>query len=127
MLVEEPLQRICLVEPPAEPDAEPDDESAPGELHAAILAHLEARGASFLTEIERAVLESGDFERREIEPALWDLVWAGQVTNDTFQPLRTLGSARSRHRRSRGRAATLAAGRWSLVSSLGGAESSPTS
>ena len=27
---------------------------------------------------------------REVLDALWDLVWAGEVTNDTFAPLRAL-------------------------------------
>jgi ATP-dependent Lhr-like helicase len=57
---------------------------------------------------------------------LWDLVWAGEVTNDTFAPLRALrwkrpsGSRASGPRRPRaGRLTALgppeAAGRWSLV------------
>ncbi len=46
--------------------------------------------------------------------ALWDLVWSGQITNDTFAPLRSLGRRRSRSHRGQ----TLAGGRWSLVSSL---------
>ena len=60
--------------------------------------------------------------------ALWDLVWAGEVTNDTFAPLRALrwkrsGSGPRRAGSGRGRLTALgppeAAGRWSLV----GAES----
>jgi ATP-dependent Lhr-like helicase len=54
--------------------------------------------------------------------ALWDLVWAGEVTNDTFAPLRALRwkrPARSSGRPRPGRLTTLgppeAAGRWSLV------------
>ena len=105
-----------------EPAAAAEPESP---LHAAILAHLETRGASFLTELENAVLSSGDFERRELEPALWDLVWAGLVTNDTFQPLRTLGVTRSRSRRAAVKR-TLAGGRWSLVASLISEAISPT-
>ena len=56
--------------------------------------------------------------------ALWDLVWAGEVTNDTFAPLRALrwkrptGGNGTRHPRP-GRLTSLgppeAAGRWSLV------------
>src|SRR6185369_14434783 len=48
---------------------------------------------------------------------LWDLVWAGVVTNDTFAPLRSLGAPAGR--RVSGHAAF--GGRWSLVSSLGAA------
>ena len=53
--------------------------------------------------------------------ALWDLVWAGEVTNDTFSPLRALRWKRpAKDRRPRpGRLTSLgppeAAGRWSLV------------
>ncbi|MEM7310075.1 MAG: DEAD/DEAH box helicase [Planctomycetota bacterium] len=95
------------------------DYEPPTELHAALLDQLERGGASFLTQLESAVLAHGGIERGELEAALWDLVWAGRVTNDTFQPLRTIGGARPRGggRRSRVRA-TLAGGRWSLVSSL---------
>ena len=39
---------------------------------------------------------------RDFEAALWDLVWAGLVTNDTFQPLRALRRGpRARARRAR--------------------------
>ncbi len=53
--------------------------------------------------------------------ALWDLVWAGEVTNDTFAPLRALRWARPGReaRRRPGRLTSLgppeAAGRWSLL------------
>jgi ATP-dependent Lhr-like helicase len=57
--------------------------------------------------------------------ALWDLVWAGEVTNDTFAPLRALrwkrpsGSGAGARRGRPGRLTALgppeAAGRWSLV------------
>jgi ATP-dependent Lhr-like helicase len=59
--------------------------------------------------------------------ALWDLVWAGEVTNDTFAPLRALRWKRpGAERRPRpGRLATLgppeAAGRWSRVEAGGDA------
>jgi ATP-dependent Lhr-like helicase len=55
--------------------------------------------------------------RSELEQALWDLVWAGRVTNDTFLPLRTLGAPR-RHSAAARVAGTLAGGRWSLVAEL---------
>jgi ATP-dependent Lhr-like helicase len=58
--------------------------------------------------------------------ALWDLVWAGEVTNDTFAPLRALRWKRPGRdaRRRPGRLTTLgppeAAGRWSLVEPVSG-------
>ena len=58
------------------------------------------RGASFYRELHRA---AGGGTDREVLDALWDLVWAGEVTNDTFAPLRAL-----RWRRSRARSATAA-------------------
>ena len=56
--------------------------------------------------------------------ALWDLVWAGELTNDTFAPLRALRWARPAREAKRrpGRLTSLgppeAAGRWSLVEPL---------
>ena len=55
--------------------------------HDAIREHLAARGASFYRELFAAA--GGDSDR-EVLDALWDLVWAGEVTNDTFAPLRAL-------------------------------------
>jgi ATP-dependent Lhr-like helicase len=85
----------------------------PSALHATLLAQLDARGACFLVELERAVrAQHPDAGAREVEQALWDLVWAGRVSNDTFQPLRALGRA---GRASRGRGAwrgSFAGGRW---------------
>ncbi|MCA9209228.1 MAG: DEAD/DEAH box helicase, partial [Planctomycetales bacterium] len=49
---------------------------------------LEARGAMFFDDVARVV---GGF-RNELLDALWRLVWAGWVTNDTLAPLRSLGA-----------------------------------
>ena len=92
----------------------PVDAASPrraGRVHAALLDHLERRGAS-LPHGARTT-RAGRRPRAEIEAALWDLVWAGLVTNDTFAPLRALGTQRAR-RAGRGRD-DLAGGRWSLV------------
>ncbi len=84
----------------------------------AILDHLGARGASFVIELQRA---AGDVRLAELEVALWDLAWAGLITNDTFLPLRALSQGpRARvGQRSAG-------GRWSLVADLLGPPCSPT-
>src|SRR5258708_17520567 len=61
--------------------------------------------------------------------ALWDLVWAGEVTNDTFSPLRLLGpAARSPTRRPRlpRLIQPRATGRWSLVADLVGSGANAT-
>jgi ATP-dependent helicase Lhr and Lhr-like helicase len=109
--------RVALL--PANGEAEVPD----GPLHQALLAHLRGRGASFLVELQR-VDESAPLA--ELTAALWDLVWAGLVTNDTFAPLRTLGgkgprrSAGRRGGRIRRGQVPGAGGRWSLVEHLVG-------
>ncbi len=92
-----------------------------GPRHEAIRAFLGRRGATFYRELHRA---AGGGPDREVLDALWDLVWAGEVTNDTFAPLRALRWARPGReaRRRPGRLTALgppeAAGRWSLVDDL---------
>ena len=67
-------------------------ESPVGGLHDAIRTVLAQRGASFWNGIVAATPGATDAERLG---ALWDLVWAGEITNDTFAPLRALlGGAR---------------------------------
>jgi ATP-dependent Lhr-like helicase len=118
--------RIVLVRPGREllrPTGPPDGVESPAEpRHVAIRDHLAARGASFYPELFAAARGNSD---REVLDALWDLVWAGEVTNDTFAPLRALrwkrtGSGGVRRGGGRpGRPTALgppeAAGRWSLV------------
>lgn len=92
-----------LLDPPVVPeDLDP--------LRRALLDHLTQRGASFVVELQRA---AGEVRLAELETALWDLAWAGLITNDTFLPLRAQGEgARARPgQRSAG-------GRWSLVVDL---------
>jgi ATP-dependent Lhr-like helicase len=103
-------------------------------LHRRIRECLAARGASFFAQIHQGT--GGGFVP-ELAAALWDLVWSGEVTNDTLEPLRALvrprgrdeegGSRRAQRRRAAGppgipagrRAlAPETAGRWSLVGSL---------
>jgi ATP-dependent Lhr-like helicase len=64
---------------------------AEGEAAAKIRALLERRGAVFFPEIAR---EAGGFPT-EVLDALWDMVWCGEVTNDTLEPLRSLLRAKS--------------------------------
>jgi ATP-dependent Lhr-like helicase len=81
-------------------------------VHDAIVAHLRTAGASFLVAIEQACPGAG---RQAVTAALWDLVWAGVITNDTFAPLRSLAAPSTR----RLSAHASFGGRWSLVESLG--------
>ncbi|MET4582849.1 ATP-dependent Lhr-like helicase [Conyzicola nivalis] len=98
------------------------------ELQRSILASLAGGGAFFFRQLSGAV---GSMDDKEMTTALWDLVWAGLVTNDTFSPLRSyLGGkaapkrAPSRARAYRGRSRPSlpsqsgppsVGGRWSLL------------
>ena len=69
-------------------------------VHQAVLDALDGGGALFFRAIADRVFVSlpADAARstdREVASAIWDLVWAGRLTNDTLAPLRTvLGSGR---------------------------------
>ena len=125
--------RIVLVRPGREtlrPVGLPDGTERPtGERHERIREHLRRRGASFYREL---FVAAGGRSDREVLDALWDLVWAGDVTNDTFAPLRALRWKRpARERRPRpGRLTSLgppeAAGRWSLVDPGWGGDAAET-
>jgi ATP-dependent Lhr-like helicase len=99
----------------AGPPAAKDD----GATHARIRGALGARGAMFFPQLLSSL--GGGFAP-EVRDALWDLVWSGEVTNDSLHPLRAvLRPPVARHARRRGSAqrglAPELAGRWSLVSS----------
>jgi ATP-dependent Lhr-like helicase len=99
-------------------------------IHEALRQHLQRRGASFYPQLRAAVPDARS--EAELLDALWDLVWDGEVTNDTFAPLRALSLPRSRSKAQPrpGRLMALgpprAAGRWSLVADLVGEERTPT-
>jgi ATP-dependent helicase Lhr and Lhr-like helicase len=110
----------------------PNRTDPPGEpLHGAIRARLE-RGASFWTDL---IADLHEVDGRAVEPvelqeALGDLVWAGEVSNDAFAPLRApklaLAKPRAERERSAGRrfgrrrrpSAPQIQGRWSLTAPL---------
>ena len=86
-----------------------------GAEHDRIRAVLDARGACFF----REMMGANDTETLD---ALWDLVWAGEVTNDSFAAVRAFGRPR-KAARSRPRPGSLTAlgppraqGRWTLTS-----------
>ena len=116
------------------------NEKVEGQVHDQIRAALAERGASFWGQLRAAVRGATD---AELLAALWDLVWSGEVTNDSLAPLRAmlLGArtgksaralpaaspsrraaarlVRPRHSRTHGVARSgppAAQGRWSLVS-----------
>ncbi len=105
-------EHASLVPPPA---AKND-----GATHVRIREALASRGALFYPQLLAAL--GGGFAP-EVKDALWDLVWSGEVTNDSLYPLRAfLRPAVVRHARRRGPSqrgqAPELAGRWSLVSSF---------
>ncbi|WP_420452723.1 Lhr family helicase [Ilumatobacter sp.] len=103
-----------------------------GALHDALRLQLAERGASFWNQLRSAAPGSTD---DEILAALWDLVWAGEVTNDSLAPLRAVvggakvssKTATKRTKRAGGRprpgrlnriGPPAGQGRWSLVAPL---------
>ena len=57
------------------------------ELHQSVLDALAPGGAWFFRQLSDAVGASDD---RALSAALWELVWAGRISNDTLTPLRAL-------------------------------------
>ncbi len=104
------------------------DYEAPTPLHEQVLTCLADRGASFMLEIEEWIEdEVPGTSNKELVSAVWDLVWAGQITNDTFAPLLNLGRSATRRRKPKhGTLVPAAGGRWSLVSKLTRKTPNPT-
>jgi ATP-dependent Lhr-like helicase len=65
------------------------------ELQREILTTLGAGGGFFFRQLSDAV---GSQDDAVLETALWDLVWAGLVTNDTLAPVRALTGSRAAHK-----------------------------
>jgi ATP-dependent Lhr-like helicase len=115
---------------------EAGDDAPEGPVHDALRAHLAERGASFWPELVAASAESGQpYDDATVLAALWDLVWAGEVTNDTLGPVRAFlagtssrggrSAAAKRGARGRPRPGRLSrlgppagAGRWSSTAPL---------
>jgi len=86
-----------------------------GEEHLRVLNLLRDRGASFLTDIKNELhAKTPGLTAEDISGIVWDLVWDGQITNDTFAPLRELGGHARPFRRG-ARQTRLGGGRWSLA------------
>jgi ATP-dependent Lhr-like helicase len=100
------------------------DQTDLSERELAILDTLRDRGASFFGPLHEAV---GAGYPGETVDALWNLVWYGLITNDTFHALRAFTRTRAPRRRVKGRPPVVAAfrsrrlappsaeGRWTLV------------
>ena len=109
------------------PDPVPFEHS---ELHQAVLDALEPGGAWFFRQLSDTVRSTND---KALSAALWDLVWAGRISNDTLTPLRALTRTGTPSHRTRrppprpGRPARTGppetAGRWALLPQI---ETDPT-
>ncbi|MBA8989160.1 ATP-dependent Lhr-like helicase [Curtobacterium pusillum] len=118
--------RLHLADTAATTLAEPSGDETT-ELQRDVLGALAGGGAYFFRQLGQAV---GSTDDQALGTALWDLVWAGQITNDTFAPLRamlggkakTSGAPRTRAYRGRRRPTMptqsgppSVGGRWSLL------------
>jgi ATP-dependent helicase Lhr and Lhr-like helicase len=123
-------EQVPLLVPRPEPA---DDTGAADPHHEVLRAHLAERGASFWADLVAAVAAAGlPYDDDTVLAALWDLVWAGEVTNDSLAPLRAkvaggasrrASGARSRRpgpalRRLNRLGPPAAAGRWSATAPL---------
>ncbi|MGZ4447223.1 MAG: Lhr family helicase, partial [Nocardioides sp.] len=77
---------------------EPDSALDLSPLHRSVLDALAPGGAWFFRQLADAVGSSDD---QALSAALWDLVWAGLVSNDTLTPLRALTRTGTPSHRSR--------------------------
>jgi ATP-dependent Lhr-like helicase len=73
----------------------PDDELVPTPLHQSVLDALGDGQALFFRSLSDKV---GATDDPALAAAIWDLVWAGHLTNDTFAPLRALLGGSGAHR-----------------------------
>ena len=63
----------------------PEKRTAPGELCETLRGLLRKRGASFFADLQ---VQTGAYPA-DLLKAIWDLVWSGEITNDTLAPLRS--------------------------------------
>jgi ATP-dependent Lhr-like helicase len=102
--------------------------SPEGDAHEAIRTALAGRALFWFDLLRETGLDAG-----VALPALWDLVWAGEVTNDAWQPLRAerrFAAPKPERRprrfsRQRANAITATQGRWSTAATLFAGEADP--
>ncbi|QDP98841.1 DEAD/DEAH box helicase [Microlunatus elymi] len=73
---------------PQDADLPDPGQQVPGPLAAELMERLESGGGFFFDNLLGADLEPG--RRGDYVQALWDLVWSGHITGDTFAPVRAL-------------------------------------
>ncbi|MEE9414783.1 MAG: DEAD/DEAH box helicase, partial [Acidimicrobiales bacterium] len=118
--------QAALIVPSADSADQPSEP-----IHDALREVLTARGSAFWPDLIAAASAAElSFDDNSVLAALWDLVWAGEITNDSLAPLRALGAKGAKRpakskRRGRPRVGQMtrlgpptAAGRWSLVAPL---------
>jgi ATP-dependent Lhr-like helicase len=84
-----PADDAAVLLPPAAPDA------VAGPVHEAVLEALSDGQAMFFRPLSDRI---GSVEDADLAAAIWDLVWAGHLSNDTLAPLRALLAGRGTHR-----------------------------
>ena len=84
--------RLHLADTAATTLAEPSGDDTT-ELQRDVLGALAGGGAYFFRQLGQAV---GSTDDGALTTALWDLVWGGQITNDTFAPLRAMLGGRAK-------------------------------
>jgi ATP-dependent Lhr-like helicase len=102
----------------------PDDALAITPLHAAVLAALDHGQALFFRALADRVgaTLTGPVDDPALVAALWELVWAGHLSNDTLAPVRALlagGAGAHRRRPAPGRSRYLSSGRSRLAGGAG--------
>ena len=103
----------------------PDPDRVPSPDGLAVLDALAGGGAHFFRTLSDQV---GSTDDPALATTLWDLVWSGRVTGDTFAPVRALLSGgRTAHKRApSGPRRTRYAGRRGPLGGLGAAPTRPT-
>lgn len=66
-----------------------------GDAHRAVLDTLAGGGAYFFRQLAQSGLSDA-----ELKTALWELIWAGWITGDTFAPVRAVLAGAGARRRS---------------------------
>ena len=99
--------------------AAPSEELDLTDLHRDVLGALAGGGAFFFRTLSDSVAGTDD---QELTAVLWDLLWAGRVTNDTLAPLRALlAGGRTAHKpRRSGPRSTRYGGRPTSLGALSG-------